>query len=175
MESRRCLISFSMIASTCASSTVIRSSTSFCLMAASSRRSVPRRPDSRARMAAFMSSVMRSLRLMASSVGGIRVAPPCKQQRPAGGGPLPAIAPRRRIGVSTVRSVLLLGQHLAAQTLVVALHRGRLLALALGGRLLVVLSGAQLGQEPGFLDRALETPKRDVERLVFLEADRWHR
>src|SRR5690606_2982990 len=43
-------------------------------------------------------------------------------------------------------SVLFLGQHLAAQALVVALHCGGLLALALGGRLLVVLSGAQLGQ-----------------------------
>src|SRR5690606_1796557 len=122
------------------------------------------------RMALFMSSVMRSLRLMASSVGGIGVAPPCKRQRPAGGGPLPVVAPRRRIGVSTFRSVLLLGQHLAAQALVVALHRGSFLALALGSGLLVVLSGTQLGQEPGLLDRALETPKRDVEGLVFLEA-----
>jgi len=52
----------------------------------------------------------------------------------------------------------------------VALDRGRELALAVRGRLLVELAGAQLGQQPGLLDRALESAKRDLERLVFLDA-----
>ncbi|MNY79094.1 hypothetical protein D3C86_2195810 [compost metagenome] len=46
------------------SSSTTRSSTSFCFMAASSMRMVPRRSLSLARMAVFMSSVICSLRLM---------------------------------------------------------------------------------------------------------------
>src|SRR5690242_13306277 len=64
IASLRCLIIFSSTASTWPSSSVIRSSTSRCLMAASARRIVPRRSFSPARIALFMSSVMRSLRVM---------------------------------------------------------------------------------------------------------------
>jgi hypothetical protein len=53
------------MATTATSSSVMRSSTSFCFIAASSRRMVPRRSLSLARMAVFMSSVIWSLRLMA--------------------------------------------------------------------------------------------------------------
>src|SRR5687767_4177590 len=66
-------------------------------------------------------------------------------------------------------------QHLSAHALVAALHCGGVLALALGGRLLVELAGAQLGEEPGLLDRALEAAESDVERLVFLDSDNGHR
>src|SRR5690606_31227387 len=71
-------------------------------------------------------------------------------------------------------SVELLRQHLAADALVVTLDCSGLLALALGGRLLVELARAKLGDDPGFLDRALESTKRDVERLVLLDADCRH-
>ena len=55
-----------------------------------------------------------------------------------------------------------------------ALHRGGLLALALGGRLFVELAGAQLGQQAGLLDRALEAAQRDLEGLVFADANAGH-
>src|SRR5205085_6579803 len=64
----------------------------------------------------------------------------------------------------------LLRQHLAAQTLVVTLHCGGKLALALGGRLLVVLPGSQLGEKTGLLHRALEAPHGNFKRLVFLDS-----
>src|SRR5688572_14867227 len=51
-----------------------------------------------------------------------------------------------------------------------ALHRGGELALALGSGLLVVLAGAQLGQQPGLLHGALEAAHRHLERLVFLDS-----
>src|SRR5581483_4658401 len=70
--------------------------------------------------------------------------------------------------------IQLLRQHLAAQALVVALHRRGELALALRGRLLVVLARAQLGQKTGLLHRALEAAHRHFERLVFLDADSRH-
>src|SRR2546430_13469318 len=66
MASRRCLIIFSSTASTCASSSVMRSSTSRCLIAASASRIAPSRSFSPARIALFMSSVMRSLSAMAT-------------------------------------------------------------------------------------------------------------
>ena len=52
-----------------------------------------------------------------------------------------------------------------------ALHRGGVLALALGGRLFVELAGAKLGQEAGLFDGALEAAQRDLERLVFPDSD----
>jgi hypothetical protein len=39
------------------------------------------------------------------------------------------------------------------------LHRGRLLALALGGGLLIELAGAQIGQQAELLEGALETAR----------------
>src|SRR3984893_9401022 len=65
MASRRCLIILSRTASTWPSSSVMRSSTSRCLIAASARRIAASRSFSPARIALFMSSVMRSLSAMA--------------------------------------------------------------------------------------------------------------
>jgi hypothetical protein len=56
----------------------------------------------------------------------------------------------------------------------VALHGGRLLALALGRRLFVELAGAQLGQQADLLDGALEAAQGDIERFVLFDADRGH-
>src|SRR4051812_41303419 len=55
-----------------------------------------------------------------------------------------------------------------------ALHRGRLLALALGGGLLIELAGAQLGEQAQLLDGALEAAKCHVEGLVFLDSNGRH-
>src|SRR5688572_14033133 len=55
-----------------------------------------------------------------------------------------------------------------------ALYCGGKLALALGGGLLVVLAGAQLGQKTGLLDGALEAAHRYFEWLVFLDANGGH-
>src|SRR5690606_17313168 len=78
---------------------------------------------------------------------------------------------RRRGGPEDRRvSVELLGQHLAAQALEVTLDRRRLLALALGGGLLVVLARAELGDHAGLLDGALEAAQGHVERFVFLDS-----
>src|SRR6188508_3025352 len=51
-----------------------------------------------------------------------------------------------------------------------ALHCGGKLALALGGRLLVVLAGAQLREKTGLLHGALEAAHGHFERLVFLDS-----
>src|SRR3954464_15617232 len=67
MDSLRCLIIFSRTAVTCASSSVMRSSTSRCLMAACKRRMTARRSFSPDRIAVFMSSVMRSLSVIAGA------------------------------------------------------------------------------------------------------------
>src|SRR5579863_4585635 len=75
MASRRCLIIFSSTASTCVSSSVMRSSTSRCLMAASARRIVASRSFWPARIAVFMSSVMRSFSAM-SCAGSAGAAHP---------------------------------------------------------------------------------------------------
>src|SRR5688500_3324004 len=61
MDSLRCLIIFSSTEVICASSRVMRSSTSRCLMAACRRRMTARRSFSPDRIAVFMSSLMRSL------------------------------------------------------------------------------------------------------------------
>src|SRR5258706_9935610 len=131
IDSRRCLIIFSITPTTAASSSSMRSSTSRCLIAARIRRTVDSRAASFARMAVFMSSVICCLREM--------------------------------------RLVHLLRQHLAAQALVMALHRRGELALALGSRLLVVLAGTQLGEKTGLLHCPLEAPHGDFKRLVFLD------
>src|SRR5689334_22760222 len=66
-------------------------------------------------------------------------------------------------------------QHLRAHALVAALHRGGVLALALGSRLLVELARAKLGEEAGFLDGSLEAAQGHVEGLVFLDSDDGHK
>ena len=71
-------------------------------------------------------------------------------------------------------SVHALGQLHAADALEVALHRGRLLALALGSGLLVELARTQIGEQAELLDRALEAAQGHVERFVFLDANGSH-
>src|SRR6476659_4727684 len=73
-----------------------------------------------------------------------------------------------------MKLVQLLRQLLAADTLVVTLHGGGQLALALCSRLLVELACAQFGQQTGFCDSALEATHSDFERLVFFKADSGH-
>src|SRR5882757_1448986 len=142
IESRRCLIRRSVTEITAASSTALRSSISFCLTAAHSRRMADRRSGWRAFSAAFMSSLIRSF-------------------RPNAGG-------------RYVPSVHLLGQHLAAQALEMALDRRRFLALALGGRLLVDLARAQLREQPAFFNGALKAAQRNFKGLVLLDANGRH-
>src|SRR6476619_7360667 len=83
---------------------------------------------------------------------------------------------RRASGAVVEKAFLeqLLRQLHAADALEVALHGGRLLALALGGRLFVELAGTQVGQQAELFDGALEAAKSDVERLVFLDANGGH-
>src|ERR1043166_1830069 len=138
-----------MVATTPASSSVMRSSTSRCFTADSSRRSALSLSCSRAFMADLMSSLSCSRR-------GIE-----DLQMTAASGALSPGSPR---GFDeTCCLVQLRREHLRAHALVAALHRGGVLALALGGRLLVELAGAQLGEEAGFLDRALEAAESHVE------------
>src|SRR5690606_2678021 len=56
-----------------------------------------------------------------------------------------------------------------------ALHGGGGLALALLGRLLVVLALAGFGQHAGLLAGALEAAQGKLERLVFADFDAGHR
>src|SRR5215472_1041440 len=131
----------------------MRSSTSRCLIAARSSRIVDRRAASRARIAAFMSSVMRSFSVIGSEKG--RIASPLA------------------FG-SSLASVKLGRQLLAAQSLVMPLYGRRELALALGRRLLVELPRPKLGQQTRFFDGALEAAERHFERLVFPNSNSRH-
>ena len=60
-------------------------------------------------------------------------------------------------------------QLLATDTLVVALYRGSMLALALSGGLFVELARTQLSQETRFFDGAFEAAQRHFKRLIFLK------
>src|SRR5665213_599402 len=178
-ESLRCLIILSMIATTSASESSTRSSTSRCFSAASSSRMVDSRAVSRARIAAFMSSVMRCL---SGLIGGnqesevrqcwwrvaARLGGAWAKQKGRIASPL---------GRSTTRSgsEQLGRQLLAADAFVVALDRGGFLALALGGGLFVELARAQFRQQAGLFDRALEAAKGCLEELVFADADTRHK
>src|SRR5512137_334846 len=142
MESRRCFSIFSMMATTSASVSSMRSSTSRCFMAASKRRIAPRRAVSLARIAAFMSSVICCLRLISNYP-----------------------SPGRR-----GRSIQLRRESLAAQALVMALHGSGQLALALCSGLLVKLASAQFGQQTGFFHRTLEAAHCHFKRLILFNA-----
>src|SRR5439155_21016443 len=144
-----------MMPTTSASDTSIRSSTSFCLIAASSRRIVDRRAASLARMAAFMSSVIVALSVIGLRNAKGRIASPLRCGSPA-------------------RSIKFGRQLLTAQALVMALDCSGELALALGGGLFVELAGAELGQETCLLDRALEAAQCHLEGLIFADADTGH-
>src|ERR1051325_3230686 len=109
----------------------MRSSTSRCLIAACNNRIAPRRALSLARMAVFMSSVMRSFSGTANY------------------------------------SIQFRGECLITNTAIMALDCSSSLALAFPGWLLVKFTRAQIGQQAGFLDHALETAQCDVKWLVF--------
>src|SRR5712671_6799908 len=143
MESRRCLIIFSMTATTSASASSFLSSTSRCLIAASNRRMAESRCGSLAFMAAFMSSLMLAFSDMRSSKVGIG-----KMKRRD-----ERLCPLHRAG--SVRrqcppgSIELWRQRLVAQALVVPLDGGGQLSLAVG--------------------RGLEAAQCHFEGLVFLD------
>src|SRR5882672_4550555 len=162
MESRRCLIIFSITAVISPSLRSFRSSTSRCLIAASSRRIAERRCASFAFIAAFMSSVILDFRDMGVRGPG-RVHASQKRQG-LDGSPVQPPIPRLSILVEFRR------QRLVAQALVVALHSRGELSLAVGRGLLIELPGAQFGEKSGFFNGPLEAAQRHFERLVFLDA-----
>src|SRR5690606_24418500 len=159
-------------ATTAASSSSIRSSTSFCWIAALIRRITPSRSFSPAFVAAFMSSVRVCLRVMGRLSGG------AAERRKAGDAwacRLPwklAWLPRRARDGRSVQALALGDVARGAARL--ALHGSRGLALALLGRLLVVLALAGLGQAAGLLAGALEAAQGKLDRLVFAAFDGGH-
>ena len=72
-------------------------------------------------------------------------------------------------------SVHPLRQLLATNALVMTLDCCRFLALALSSGLLIELASAQFSDDPCLFDRALEAPQSDIEGLVFLDPDVWHK
>ena len=67
--------------------------------------------------------------------------------------------------------VELLGEHHAAQALVVTLDGSSLLTLTFGGGLFVELAGAEFGKETRLFDGALEAAEGNFKRFVFFNAD----
>src|SRR5437016_1386123 len=170
MESRRCLIIFSITATTSASESSFLSSTSRCLIAASNKRMAESRCASLAFMAAFMSSLILAfsdMRLV-SSWGGD------SQNETARRAALST--PSRRVGPAAAPSgsIEFRGQRLAAQALVVPFDGGGELSLAVGSRLFVELAGTQFGEKPGLFHCPFETAQRHLKGLVFLDAYGWH-
>src|SRR5260221_4301773 len=166
MESRRCLIIFSMTATTSASESSFLSSTSRCLIAASNRRMADSRCGSLAFMAAFMSSLIFAFSDIA--LGFLRGGDP--QNETARRAALST--PSRRVGpaAGSSGSIEFRRQRLAAQALVVPFDGGGELSLAVGSRLFVELAGAQFGEKPGLFHGPLEAAQRHLEGLVFLDA-----
>src|SRR4051812_44321666 len=144
-DSLRCLIIFSSTEVTCASSSVMRSSTSRCLMAACKRRMTARRSFWPDRIAVFMSSVMRSLSVIEKA-----------------GEP----------GSARTRTRRVLARAVALQ---VPLYRGRLLALTLLRRLLIEFAAPKLREHARFFARALKTAQGGIEILVFTHSNARHR
>src|SRR5690606_40998005 len=64
--------------------------------------------------------------------------------------------------------------HVARGATGLALHRGSGLALALLGRLLVILALAGFGEDAGLLAGALEATERKLEGLVLADFDAGH-
>ena len=73
-----------------------------------------------------------------------------------------------------LRLVELLGEHHAAQALVVALDGSSLLTLTFSGGLFVEFAGAELGKKTRLFDGALEAAEGNFKRFVFLNADSRH-
>src|SRR5688500_19127969 len=168
MDSLRILIIFSMTARTWVSSSWMRSSTSRCLMAEVIMRIVPRRSASLARIAAFMSSVTRSL----SDDMGLLSRREERGRRASGSIEPELIAPGKTLrSVSAGRASAAAAAAIAGDALHVALHGGGFLALTFLRRLFVEFPAAQLGQDPGLFAGALEAPQGGIEVLVFSDAN----
>src|SRR5690606_35134885 len=154
-------------------SSSMRSSTSFCLIAALIRRITPRRVLSPAFMADFMSEVSCCLRVMGAGLGtresGLGRTEKQKAGYAARAGLRDAVGSRPG-GRGTSVQALALGD-VARAAAGLALHRGGGLALALLGRLLVELALAGLGQHASLLAGALEATQGKLERLVFADFD----
>ena len=73
------------------------------------------------------------------------------------------------------RSIQARGQLLATDALVVALHSGGVLALALGRGLLIELARTQFGEQTGLFDGALEAAQSGFKRFVFLQSNDRHK
>src|SRR5690554_6492917 len=173
-ESRRCLSIFSSTASTAASSSSVRSSTSRCLMAALTRRMVARRSLSPLFIAAFMSSVRRCLRLMAGfrkagKRGGARDYVNFRHTKSRRRRARPASRTARGDSVEA----LALG-HIARDAAQVTLHRCGGLALAFLGRLLIELALAGFGQDTDLFAGALVATQGKLKWLVFADFDAGH-
>ena len=64
---------------------------------------------------------------------------------------------------------------MATDALVVALHGGGVLALALSRGLLIELARTQLGEQTGLFDGALEATQSAFKRFVFLQSNDRHK
>src|SRR5690554_2599879 len=73
----------------------------------------------------------------------------------------------KALGQKALVSIEARGQLLATNALVMTLNRGGVLALALGGGLLIKFARTQLGQKADFFDGALKAAKGGFKRLVF--------
>src|SRR5580658_1492813 len=156
MDSLRCLIIFSRTLNTWESSSTIRSSTSRCLMAAVIMRMTPSRSFSPERIAAFMSSVIRSLRDI---------------QRP--GQPLVRGSSRRRRR-RALRRAARAAHILPGQALEMPFHRGSLFSLTLLGGLLVEFTSPELGEDARFFTGTLEATQGGVKILILANSNAGH-
>tara|TARA_Y100001001_G_scaffold65820_1_gene63359 strand:+ start:1461 stop:1742 length:282 start_codon:yes stop_codon:yes gene_type:complete len=86
--------------------------------------------------------------------------------------PEPRAADRARLKYGSIEPFETLA--LALELLGVTLDSGSGLALALGSRLLVLLTTTNLGQNAGFFTGTLEATQSDVKRLVITYFDRRH-
>src|SRR5271167_3038818 len=124
----------------------MRSSTSRCLIAEVIMRMTPRRSFSPARIAAFMSSVIRSFK-------------DTEEATPEG-----SVGPGRSRRWSAGRSAAGRTAHvLARQPLQMAFDRSGLLSLTLLSRLLVEFTATKLGEYTGFFTGTLEATQGGVE------------
>src|SRR5258708_39271069 len=150
MESRRCLIIFSMTATTSASASSFLSSTSRCLIAASNRRMAESRCGSLAFIAAFMSSLMLAFSDIRSSKVGIGKM----KRRDERLGPLHRAGSGRR--QQPPGTIELWRQRLVAAPLVGPLDGGCELSRAVGRGVIVELARGRLVEKPSLLPGGLE-------------------
>jgi hypothetical protein len=107
-----------------------------------------------------------------------RGGPQRKNKRPPAGGRLASFRRQPMQNASTTPSYGSIEPFetlaLTLELLGVTLDRSGRLALALCGRLLVVLATAHFGENAGFFAGTLEATQRDVKRLVITYFDRRH-